>query len=182
MRRLLSTLAAAVLFAIPSQVQAQWIVGPGLGWHDDFDLGIGVFAVTPLPSLHENVSIGGDLGYFFPDCGGSSESGSIDCSYFEINANLFYTFQSETEMPVTPFVLGGLAIQRFSVDSDVDINVPGFEFDYGASSTDIALNVGGGIKFNASDTGIQPIVGAKIEIGDGSGFVIFGGLGFPVGG
>lgn len=178
MRRLFSTLAVAALFAIPAQVQAQWTIGPAIAWHDDFDLGVGGFAVTPLPALHENMSIGGDFIYYFPDCGGSD---SYDCSFFELNANLYYSFVTSEDAPVTPFVLGGLGIFRYSVDGpSVDTPIGGF--DFGGSSTDIGLNIGGGVAFNAGGGGIQPIVGGKLEIKSGTGFVIFGGLGFPVGG
>jgi len=173
MRRLLSTTAIALVLAIPAQARAQLVIGPGIAWHDDFDLGVGVWGVTPLPSLHENMSIGGDLGFFFPDCGGAS---GIDCSYFEINANLIYSFAGE-DMPVTPFVLGGLNIARFSVDTNVDLPLG---FSYGASSTDVGLNVGGGISFGSGDGGIQPVAGAKLELGGGEGLIIFGGIGFPL--
>lgn len=160
--------ALAAMLVVPSRADAQLTLGVGLGWHDDADLGIAVYGVAPTPSIHENVSVGGDVSYFFPDDDFDDE----DVDYLEINANMFYSFR-EPELTFTPFVLGGLNIARTSVDGDL----PGE-----GSDTDVGLNAGGGIAFGSEDGGIQPVVGAKLELGGGEGFVLFGGIGFPVGG
>lgn len=169
MRKLFGTFVLAALILAPSQAEAQFTLGGGLAWHNDFDLGVGIWGVAPAPGIHENVSIGGDLTFFFPD------ADFID--YFEINANMFYSFR-DTEMSFTPFLLGGLNIARISVDTDLD----GTIFDFDASATEVGLNAGGGLSFGSDDGGIQPVVGAKIELGGGEGFVLFGGIGFPMGG
>lgn len=169
MRTLLGTLALGAMLLAPSAAKAQTTLGAGLAWHDDFDLGVGVYGVASVPSIHENVSIGGDFTYFFPDF--------EDLDYFEINANMFYSFR-DTEMSFTPFVLGGLNIARISFDTE-ETGIPGFEFD--ASGTEIGLNAGGGLSFGSEEGGVQPVVGAKVELSGGEGFVLFGGIGFPVG-
>jgi hypothetical protein len=168
MRKHLLIIAAGVLLAIPAQVEAQFTLGGGIAWHDDFDLGVGVYGYTPLPALHENVHIGGDFTYFFPD---------IDnLDYLEVNANLVYSFPMEGS--ISPFLLGGLNIARISVDTGV--SVPGFSFD--ASATEVGLNLGGGIVLGLPDSSFRPLVGAKIELSGGEGLVVFGGVGFPIGG
>jgi hypothetical protein len=173
MRRLVSTFAFAVVFAIPAQARAQVTVGPSLAWHDEVDLGIGIWGMTPLPSLHENMSIGGDFTYFFPDSGNGEPNG--DFSYFEINANLFYSFPVE-DPNILPWVLGGLSIAHWSTDYDGPVG----EFDV-YDDTDIGLNFGGGATFNRQSD-IQPFAGLKVELGGGEGFVLFGGIAFLVGG
>lgn len=174
MLKTMTAFAVLGLLVAPAPTRAQFTLGPGLAWHDDFDLGIGVWGSAPAPSIHENVSVGGDVAVFFPD----SPRDDVDVEYLEINANLFYSF-ADPELTFTPFALGGLNIARFSVDEDVDLP-GGFPFD--RSNTDIGLNVGGGIAFGTTGSGIRPVVGAKIELGGGKGLVLFGGLGFPVGG
>lgn len=173
MRKLLGSIALAAMLAVPSQAEAQLTLGAGAAFHGNFDFGVGVWGMTPMPSIHENVSIGGDFTFFFPDDGGAT---GVDFSYFEINPNLFYSFTG-ADASFTPFALAGVNIARFSVDSELG-NVPGV----GSSSTDVGLNLGGGISFGSGDSGVTPVVGAKLELGGGEDFVIFGGIGFPVGG
>ena len=174
MTRMLGTLmlATALAFGASSEAQAQqFTFGPGVAYHDDFDLGIGVWFATPMPSIHEQVSLWGSFIYFFPD-GGSS---LVDVSYFELNGGLAYDFV--TEGTIVPFVSAGLNFARVSVD----YSGPADDlFDIGASSTDIGLSVGGGIKTNLGDS-LTGVAGARLELGGGEGLVIEAGLGFPMG-
>lgn len=165
MRRLLGPLAVAALLLAPASAHAQVTLGPGLAWHDDLDLGISIWGFAPTPSLHENLSIGGDVTFFFPD--------AENVDYFEVNANGFYWFR-DADLGVTPFALGGLNIARSSVEVS-----PGADED--GSDVDLGFNAGGGISFGSEDLGFEPIVGVKIELGGGKGFVLFGGVGFPLG-
>lgn len=163
MRRLfLSVAAAAALVLVPSATQAQVSFGAVGAWHDDFDLGLGGFVGFPLAQLHEDVSGVGEFIYFFP----GDEFG--DLTYFEINGNLKYAFSLE-DSSLRPFALGGLNIARLSVDDDTFGDVD-------ASSTDVGLNLGGGLDLGSG--GLQPSVGARIELGGGDGFVIFGSIAF----
>jgi hypothetical protein len=89
---------------------------------------------------------------------------------FEINGDVVYNFPVSADSPVLPWAMAGLNVLRLSSD------VPG-----ASSNTEIGLNLGGGVNFITSGS-LSPFAGAKFEIQDGSGFVIFGGLGFAVGG
>ena len=154
--------------AMPGLVAAQTTIG-GLGaYHTDFEaIGIGAYATIALPQLHENISIVPNFIFFFPD--------NVD--YFELNADMIYSFPVAEDAPVSPFALAGINIGRFSVPS---VNIPGFGTVGGGSSTEVGLNLGGGVAIPMES--IRPVVGAKFEIQDGSGFVLFAGVGFAVGG
>lgn len=172
MRKLAYTLAAAaMLAAVPAQSQAQTVVGPYLAYHDDFDLGVGGFVAIPIPSLHENVSLLFDFGYFFP---GDLGLDDVDFTYWELNAGGLVRFPIDNE-DISPFAFGGLNIARFGVSDDVE------GLDYSDGDTEIGLNLGGGITFIGLGN-LRPSVGAKVELSGGEGFVLFGALGFPVGG
>lgn len=171
MRRTFATLAVTAFLAVPGVARAQSLVGGGLAFHDDFDFGVGVFGATPLPSLHENVSIGGDVTFFFPD------ADHVD--YLEINANLFYRFPLE-DPTIVPWVMGGLNFARISRDLQI-INPGGGIGRRDDDDTELGLNAGGGVTFNATSD-IRPLVGAKVELNGGEGFVLFGGLAFVLGG
>lgn len=162
MRRLLLVLATLGLFAIPSSGEAQVSFGATAAYHDDVDFGLGAFAEVPVTALHENVSVRGDFTYFFPDVDGFD--------YFEINGNLHYHFPL-ADQGFTPFALGGLNVARASFDADLG---GGFGSVSG-SDTEVGLNLGGGLAFEAGS--LSPAVGAKIELGGGEGFVLFGSLG-----
>jgi hypothetical protein len=167
MKKLLCALALAGMLIAPNQVQAQFTLGPVAAFHDDFDFGIGAYAGIPVPSLHENISINPSFVYFFPD-------GDFD--YLEINGDVVYSFEVSEDVPVLPFALAGINIARLSVP---EVSVGGFG-TVGGSTTEVGLNIGGGVGFRAAS--LNPFVGAKFELEGGEGFVLFGGVGFPVGG
>ncbi len=149
--------AVTVVALLPSTVQAQATLGPAIAYHDDFKLGIGVGLNVPFQEFGQGVAILSDFFYFFPD-------GSL--SYLELNANLTYSFALERS-PVVPFVLAGANISN-TADDFTD-----------SSRTDMGLNLGGGLYFGLGS--VRPIIGAKIEIGGGRGFVAFGHLPFVIG-
>jgi hypothetical protein len=165
-------LAAAALTAFAGQARAQTVVGPYLAYHGDFDLGVGAFVTIPIPSIHENISFKGDFGYYFPGEGGF---GGVDFTYWEVNADALMAFPLEGNESIRPFAFGGLNIARFSFDEDIT------GLDIGFGGTEVGLNLGGGISF-INVGSVRPSVGAKIELNGGDGFVLFGALGFPVGG
>jgi hypothetical protein len=157
MRKLLCIVALVGMMSAPAAVQAQVEVGPLLGFHDDFDFGVGGFVAIPVPSLSPNLAIVPNFIYWFPEF--------IDV--FEINGDVVYSFPVSADSPVLPWAMGGLNILRASAG--------------GFSNTEIGLNLGGGVNFVTSGS-LSPFAGAKFEIQEGSGFVIFGGIGFAVGG
>ncbi|MGD2069926.1 MAG: hypothetical protein PVI57_14740 [Gemmatimonadota bacterium] len=175
MRRYFATaLAVAALAAVPASAQAQASFGATAAYHVDVEaLGVGAVVQVPLPNLHENVNLLGDFTYYFPG-DQSFGSNSVSFSYWEINGNLTYDFALEGNDSLTPFALGGLVLARSSYDAETVVG----NFDLG-DSTDVGLNLGGGIKL-AGD--LQPIIGGKLELRDGSGFVIFGSILFGGGG
>jgi hypothetical protein len=140
-----------------AQEEAQTIIG-GLGAYNtegDGVFGLGAFGSIPLPQLHPNVSINPSFVLYFPEVG----------TLWEVNGDVVYRFDLSGDQGFVPFALGGINIYRFSYE--------------GFSSTDIGLNLGGGLIFPMES--IRPVAGAKFEIQDGTAFVIFGGIGFPVG-
>ena len=169
-RRLLLPGLLLAVALLPARAQGQFAVGPIGAFHDDFDFGVGAVVMFPLESLHESLSFMGDFTYFFP--------GIDNLSYFEINPGVIFEFPLE-DSSILPFAMGGLNIARISFDfglGDLGEILPGFSFD--TSSTEIGLNIGGGIKFGSSN---NLIAGARVELGGGEGFVIFGAFPFPIG-
>lgn len=170
-RLLLPGLLLAFAFFLPARAQGQFAVGPIAAFHDDFDFGVGAVVMFPLESLHASLSFMGDFTYFFP--------GLDNFSYFEINPGVMFEFPLE-DSSILPFAMGGLNIARISFDFEfggLEGVLPGFSFD--ESTTEIGLNIGGGIKFGSSN---NLIAGARVELGGGEGFVIFGAVPFPIGG
>jgi hypothetical protein len=154
-------LATLAVFTLPATAQAQASFGALAAFHDDFDLGVGAYVGFPLESVHEQLRAQADFTLFFP--------GTDGVDYFEINGNALYDIP--TEGSVTPFVLGGLNIARVSVDTG-DL---GEAFGFDGSTTDVGLNIGGGVTFETES--LRPSVGARLELGGGEGLVVFGSLG-----
>lgn len=152
--------AAAALAAAPGLAQAQVTFGPTLAYHNDADFGLGAALGVPLPEMHPNLGFVADFVVFFPDAAG--------LDLFEINGGVTYDLPVEGAT-VLPFALAGLNIARFSVD------VAGVS----ASNTELGLNIGGGIKFDAGP--VRPMVGLRLEIEGGDGFVFFGTIPFAIG-
>ena len=151
--------AIALLSLTPAPSQAQLTLGPTLGMHDNGDFAIGATVGSPMDAVGEGVRILGEFLLFFPEVG----------SYFEISGNLAYDFPV-ADPTVLPFVIAGLNIGRFSIDAG--------SFG-GGSSTDLGLNIGGGIAFDAGN--VRPTVGGRFTVRDGGGFVFFATLPFAVG-
>lgn len=159
MRKLFGAVALAGMLAVPNmvQAQAQTVVGGMLGYHDDAEaLGIGAYASFAVPELHENISILPSFIYYFPD--------GYDA--WELNGDVAYRFPVSGDSPVIPVAFAGLNLFHTSVSGV-------------GSSTDVGLNLGGAVVFPMET--IRPSAGAKFELQDGTSFVIFGGIGFPLG-
>ena len=172
MKNLLKVAAVAGVLLLPmSEAQAQTRVSPFLAFHDDFDLGVGAAVAFPLAEVHENLSAVGSFAFFFP---GDGSGFGVDVDYLEFNADVMYQIPMDGAS-VVPWLLAGLNIARIS--ASVDISGVGSASN---SNTEIGLNAGGGITFPRES--VSPFAGAKIELGGGEGFVLFGGLSFPIGG
>ena len=157
--RIWGVLIAAAMLAVPAAASAQITVGPVLAYHDGADLGIGGSLGTALEQLGEEFGLLADVLIFFPDVG----------SYFEINGNLTYDFPLENSS-VVPFLLGGLNFARASATVGT----------FTASSSDIGLNLGGGVDFDLGN--FRPTAGLRAQVEGGSGVIFFVTLPFEVGG
>lgn len=157
-----AALAGSIFLLAPTQAEAQLQLGPTVAFHDDADFGVGAMVGLGIPALGEGVNFLGDFTYFFPDVD--------NLDYWEINGNITYDIPVEGAA-VAPFLLGGLNIAQASVD------VVGVG---DASDTEMGLNLGGGMRFDAGS--LEPIVGARVELSGGEGFVVFASLPFSVGG
>lgn len=149
--------AVAIMTLLPSAVQAQATLGPAIAYHDDFKLGIGAALNVPIQEFDEGVAIMADFFYFFPD-------GSVN--YLELNGNFTYSFALDRS-PVTPFALAGANVSNTSNDFT------------DTSRTEVGVNLGAGLSFALGR--VRPAIGAKVEIGGGRGFVLFGHLPFVIG-
>lgn len=155
-KRLSGVVAFAVIALTPSLSQAQATLGPTLAWNDDFDFGIGAQVEAALPDLGTGIGLMADFVLYFPD-------GPDD--YFELNGNLTYDFPLQNSTAV-PFLLSGLNFARISPDTR-------------DSDTEVGLNVGGGIRFDAGK--VRPTIGGKFVIGGRETFTIFATLPFKLG-
>jgi hypothetical protein len=162
-RRLTSVGAAVVVFSLVAMpAQSQIYLGPEVGWNDDFDLGVGAGIEFDLPQLYEGITFMGDFMYYFP----GDDSDGRDINYWEINANLSYDLPLE-DVPVVPFGLAGLNIGRQSLDLGDDLT---------ANDTELALNLGAGVKFNLDR--FRPRIAARFAIGGYETFTVYAFLPF----
>ena len=173
MKKLLAGSAVLALIALPAGVHAQsFTIGPTVGFHGEADFGIGGYISIPLDDESERLAINGSFGMFFPS-GASIGTTEVDIDYWEANADLVYSLPIDAS--VAPFAMAGLNIARVSGGVSSDL----IEQDLSASNTEVGINLGGGIVF-PNDT-VRPFVGAKYEIGGGEDFMVFGGIGIPIG-
>jgi hypothetical protein len=160
MRKFVTVVGAAALFSlVPLSAQGQVLLGPTLAFHDDADFGIGATVGFDADNITEGFGFMGDFIYYFPEFG----------DFLEFNANATYDIPLEGST-VLPFLLGGLNFARYSFEV---LGISG-------STTDVNLNLGGGIAFDAGS--LRPKAGLRLIVGGGGGFVIFATLPFVVGG
>lgn len=84
-----------------------------------------------------------------------------DSSGLSVDVNAHYLFPLANNPKLTPYALGGLGFIRVSTSGSVA------GFDVGGSSSDVGLNIGGGLRYTLSEnSGIRPEI--KFLIKDGS--------------
>ncbi len=155
-------LAGASLFLLgPAATQAQTSIGGQVSWADDADIGLGARAFLPIPALHPQLAFVPSFDVFFP---------GSDLSYWELNANIHYTFVTDNSN-LSPYVGAGLNFARASARVGPVGRV---------SESEVGVNVLGGLRFPMG--GFSPFVEARVELGGGEQFVLAGGLLFRVGG
>lgn len=144
-------LAAAALTAAPARAQSvaeprTWTVTPFLGASAGLDeagagnsLAIGAGVGYDLTA---NIGFEADFSHLF-DVRGNDEA--VDWSVTNISANFLYHFDVRH---VTPYATFGLGFER----SNVGIEIPDPVALFPPSSTEIAFNFGGGVKYPLTDT------------------------------
>lgn len=105
----------------------------------DSSLGLGVGVGYDLTS---NLGFEGEFGHVF-DVQGSTDN--IDWSLTNFSGNVLYHF--DLRGPATPYATFGLGWEH----SSVDVENPDPAALYPASSTEVAWNFGGGVKYRISD-------------------------------
>lgn len=151
----------AALVLAPGAASSQATLGPLLAYHDDVDFGIGVALGLPVTSIEPGAGLLADFVWFFPEGTGTD--------YWEINGNATYDFPLQNST-VLPFVLAGLNIGHFSIDTGT----------ISGGDTELGLNLGGGIEFDAGS--FRPSAGLRVTLGGYEGFVLFITLPFELGG
>jgi hypothetical protein len=153
MRKLLGTVALVGMLAAPGLVEAQTAVGAAAAYHTEGDGTFGIGAYASIAMPQIYEGLAFTPNFLYF----FPEFGD----YWELNADATYSFPVADDSPIIPFALAGLNIAR-------------------SSDTDLALNFGGGVAFPLES--IRPVIGGKFETQRGSPFVIFGGVGIPLGG
>lgn len=163
-RKLWAALSTGALVALvgAADLQGQVAFGAQANWGSEADFGVGGRILLDLGEAVPGLGFAGDFNYFFPD-----DADDADFDWWEINGNGHYAFQIE-DASVAPYLLGGLNITRI----DFDEEVPGFDFS--ASTTEVGLNLGGGIKFPGGS--ITPFVEGRAVISDADQVVVTGGI------
>lgn len=128
---------AGLMAFAPVPGEAQTLFGPELAWSDEVDLGVGAGVEVAAPGWPG--ALMGDVIVFFPDGDGD---------YLEFNGNA--TFDFPIDGSVLPFALAGVNIGRVSSGD--------------SSNTEVNLNLGGGLKFDAGS--FRPRVTARAVLGD----------------
>ena len=160
MRKLFGVMAlTAVLAAAPAALVAQqpFHLGAQASWGDDTDAGLGVRYENGLNRLLpgvRNLRLVASFDYFFP---GNSRN------YWEINTNGAWSF-SIPGSQLAPYAGGGLNIAHSSVDNISN-----------SGDTKLGFNLLGGLRFPGPPR-IKPFVEARLELRDGSQFVVTGGI------
>lgn len=162
-------MTAALFFANESKAQFQ----VGLAYGSDTEIGFQGGYYMPLAVGDvEGLSVGGDLIFYLPDTqdvGGFGGSGEVKTTWFEVNINGHYNALEVGEDGMA-YGLAGIQYARVSIDSDFDTPFGGGSF--GASGSDIGLNIGAGV-------GISRFYGeAKFGLGGFEQLVISGGVRF----
>lgn len=153
----------ALALAAPRPAHAQLQFGPEVSWASQ-SIGIGVGArveaslANMIPSV-KGLGVIGSFDYFFP---GSSYG--VSPSYWEINANGTYHFEIPN-VKIAPYAGAGLVVAHSAVTVG----------NFSASSTNVGLNILGGVNFPAMGK-ITPFAELRLELRSGTAFVVSAGV------
>jgi OOP family OmpA-OmpF porin len=138
------TLAIPVLTSRPAAAQSvaepnSWTVSPFLGGTGGLDLrGAGnslAIGVGVGYDMTSNIGFEGELGHLFDVAG---DNANVDWAVTTVSGNFIYHFDA---MHVTPYATFGIGFERSALDGP---GVDSLDID---SSTEVAVNFGGGVKY-----------------------------------
>lgn len=162
-------LGTAAVVASPSQVRAQWAIGPHAGYNiDASEVNLGATAHISVPGAKiGKVQLVANPGFeFYPFIG-------TGASLLVFNFDVAYPVPAAG--PVAPYVGAGLMFSR----SSFSITIPGGGTISG-SSTDVGLNLKGGVLF-AKGKLVRPFAEATLVVSGAATLVLRGGVQFTVG-
>jgi opacity protein-like surface antigen len=167
-------LFAFVLPFTAPKAQAQFVLTPYLGYNIEdgfgFLVGIGGEFVAPFEISNLDLSIAPSVEYVFTeDFDGGGFVDDVSTSYIQVNGDVIAKFAPSGS--IAPFAGAGLAYGIFSAESN------GFD----ASSSDIGLNLLGGVTFPDALGFGDPYVQGRLTLIDGSAISIIGGVRIPLG-
>lgn len=161
--RVIAATALALAIALPVQAHAQWAINTRGGYDVDAkEILIGAGVEFSIPG----VAISGVPLTFAP--GFDFYPGIDGVSYFVMDFDAHYPFQAKG---ITPYIGGGMYVSRVSVD------IPSFG---SVSDTNVGLNLNGGASFGTSSK-VRPFTEARLRMGNGSTFILKGGLSIQLG-
>jgi hypothetical protein len=167
-------LFAFVLPFTAPKAQAQFVLVPYVGYNieDGFGplVGIGAEFVAPFELSNLDLSIMPSAEYVFSEDFGSGDA-AVSTSVFQINGDVIAKFAPSGS--IAPFAGAGLAYVVFNVDSDF----AGVDF----SSSDIGINLLGGVTFPGALAIGEPYAMGRLTLADGSAISIIGGIRIPLG-
>lgn len=170
-------IALLFAFALPftaPKAQAQFVLIPYAGYNIEdgfgFLVGIGAEFVAPFELNNLDLSIAPSIEYVFTeDFDGGGFIDDVSTSYIQINGDVIAKFAPSGS--IAPFAGAGLAYGIFSASSG------GFD----ASSSDIGINLLGGVSFPGALGIGEPFVNGRLTLIDGSAISIIGGVRIPLG-
>lgn len=170
-------LALLFAFALPmtaNRAEAQFTLIPYVGYNIEdgfgFLVGIGAEFVAPFEMSNLDLSIAPSIEYVFTeDFDGGGFVDDVSTSYIQINGDVIAKFAPNGS--IAPFAGAGLAYGIFSAEAN------GFD----ASSSDIGLNLLGGVSFPGALGIGEPFVNGRLTLIDGSAISLIGGIRIPLG-
>ncbi len=154
----------ALSIASPRQAEAQVMVGPHVGYNQEFEeLFVGANVLFQLPSMGAGRVTFNPGFEFYPGIDGAD--------LWTLNFDALYALNAPS---VAPYVGAGLNVSRISVDVDTPFgNISG-------SSTELGLNLKGGARFGGGR--VQPFAEGIFVVADQTQFMVRGGFMFGLGG
>lgn len=175
MRKLL-LLALLCAFALPmtaNRAEAQFTLIPYVGYNIEdgfgFLVGIGAEFVAPFEMSNLDLSIAPSVEYVFTEDFNTGFGDGITTSYIQVNGDVIAKFAPNGS--IAPFAGAGLAYGIYSAESN------GFD----ASSSDIGLNLLGGVSFPGALGIGEPFVNGRLTLINGSAISLIGGIRIPLG-